>query len=274
MRELVIALPEEGKKRRKANKTRVFRALHLAHFEANALWGGSAETIRPVWIMVGGSEAEIRPFVANLQLGKKFELRERYQSEQFELLRSARYQYLWQRIYDRTPEGFVDAKAIVTAYLPEFFQMDPGMVDTKGVGFCLLPTLEWIRASSATDPGPSVAHVREVYGLQIPLSDQELGSLLPVASLFCVYLDRRTRCPLIADPCFYLQIFCASLASGLAGWTREGWGQHDGLKAKEVGLSDVGLFPGVVCKTTHEALETFLAEQVRVYFEAKRRKAS
>lgn len=276
MRELVITPPE--RKDGKESKGRVFRALHLAHLTADALWeGGMTDTdaIRPVWLMIGGSETEIRPFVTNLMLGKKAEMVGRFRNEtkRFELLKSAGYQYIWQRIPEKGPDGRIDVRAIVTAYLPDLFRMDLGMVDPEGVNFCLLPTNEWIDRSTM-DAGPPVVHVRKAYGkVGIPISDDDLRRLLPTAVLFCSFLDRRTRCPLIADPCFYLQLFCSALAQGIAGWTREDahgqWGKHARFYMNEVGIADVRLGLGVACKAGHDELETFLAEQVKVYFEVK-----
>jgi hypothetical protein len=275
MRELVIAPPaKEGKE----GKGRAFRAVHLAHLEADSLWeGGLTDTdaIRPVWLMVGGTEAEIRPFITNLQLGKKAEFVGRYRSEnkRFELLRSAGYQYTWQRIVEKMPDGRVDAKAIVTAYLPDLFRGDLGMVDPKGVSFCLLPPNEWIAASSI-DTAAAVSHVRKTYGkVGVPISDEELHRLVPIALLFCSFLDRRTRCPMVADTCFYLQLFCSALAQGVAGWTRDdvpnGWGRHARFRLNEVGIADVRLTAGYACHATHTELETLLTEQVKIYNEVR-----
>jgi len=276
MRELVITPPE--RKDGKESKGRAFRAFHLAHLKADALWeGGMTETeaIRPVWLMVGGSETEIRPFVTNLMLGKKADMPGRFRSEgkRFELLKSAGYQYIWQRIPEKGPDGRVDVKAIVMAFLPDLFRMDLGMVDPEGVNFCLLPTNEWV-GQSTIDPNPSVVHVRTAFGkVGIPIPDDDLRQLVPTAILFCAFLDRRTRCPLIADTCFYLQLFCSALAQGIAGWTRgdahNTWGRHANLYLEEVGIEDVRIGLGVACKATHGELETFLAEQVKIYFEVK-----
>ncbi len=276
MRELVIVPPPS--KDGKESKGRAFRAAHLAHLTADSLWeGGMTETeaIRPVWLMVGGTEAEIRPFITNLQLGKKAEFVGKYRgdSKKFELLRSAGYQYTWQRIVEKMPDGRVDAKAIVTAYLPDLFQGDLGMVDPKGVNFCLLPPNEWI-AASTIDTTEAVSHVRRAYGkVGVPISDEELHKLVPIALLFCAYLDRRTRCPMVADTCFYLQLFCSALSQGLAGWTREdvpnGWGRHARFCLTSVGIEDVRLAVGVACRATHDDLETMLAEQVKIYNEVR-----
>jgi hypothetical protein len=82
--------------------------------------------------------------------------------------------------------------------------------------------------------------------------------------------DRRTRCPLIPDPRFYVQVLAHALDQGLASWSngdrwaRE-WGAHDAT-FKEVETDAVGLAPGVVFNASHETLETFLAEQVKAFF--------
>jgi len=268
MHELVIAPPE--RKDGKESKGRIFRAVHLAHVEADSLWEGGmtdTETLRPVWIMIGGTETEVRPFVTNLILGKKARLTK---DKCFELLKSAGYRYSWQRIPEKMSDGRIESKAIVTAYLPDLFQMDLGMVDPKGLSFCLLPTTEWV-ASSTIETTPAVEHVRKTFGkVGVPIPDEDLHLLVPVAVLFCAFLDRRTRCPIIADTRFYLQIFCAALAQGIAGWTRNvqgGWGKHGHFRLTDWSTSDVRIALVLACKSTHEELEAFLAEQVRIYFE-------
>jgi hypothetical protein len=273
MRELIIAPQKEG-------KGRSFSAVHLAHLEADSLWPGgqtSKDSIRPVWLQVGGTEAEMRPFVANLMLGRKAILGKGRKDTVIELMKSSKYRFDWQRVVEKRPDGKPDVTSIVTAYLPDLFRMDLGMVDLAGVRFCLLPTCEWV-ASSTIDPGPAVAHVRATYGkVGVPLTDEALAELVPVAVLFASFLDRRSRCPLISDVRFYLQMFCAALAQGIAAWTRENtlnrWGCHSYYHMNEVGIDDVRLFVGVSCMCSHEALEAFLAEQVRIYFEVTNGKA-
>ncbi len=261
MRYLLIEPQKEG-------RGRSFRAIPIAMVTASRLWGGGGDdSIRPIWIMMAGSEEEIRPFAANLRLGKKAVLKSgngnwrRRGETKVELLKSAGYQFAWQR----TAEG-----SVLTAFLPEFFRLDPGMVDPKGIQFCVLPSKQWV-ASQALDPRPAVDHMMR---LDPGLPRERLTELAPVAALFCAYLDRRTRCPLINDQRFYLQVLCAALADGVASFSTPvghyygevGWGQHKFFGFEEEDTADVGLLPGVACSAEHVAIEKLLAEQAQIYF--------
>src|SRR3990167_7260915 len=129
--EVVIA-PETGK------KGRSFGALHLASATADALWPGGATkkgyVSRPVYAVFLGSDAEMRPFAANLQLGRLAatgEHRRRHRQGGYEFLKSAGYRQAVQR----HEEG-----AVLTVYLPELLNLDPGMVDPEIVRFVLAPS--------------------------------------------------------------------------------------------------------------------------------------
>lgn len=257
MQELVIETSN-------SKKSRAFRAVLLAHVEADALWAGGAtgtDTTRPVWMMLAGTDSELRAFTANLQGGRKAELRSKnsYSSRvegRFELLKSAGYQFVWQR---------ASAGSIVTAYLPDIFRLDPGMVDPTGAGFCLLPARDWIRP-------PAEGVLKHLVDLGVNPEQPELPMVLGLAPLFIAYLDRRTRCPLIPDPRFYAQVLYAALGRGLASksgaqhyYRDNSWGCHNRLGYKETRTVDVGLAEGLAFQADHESLETFLAEQVKVY---------
>jgi hypothetical protein len=264
MREVQILPQTEG-------KGRTFKALLLASVEADLLWTGGqtvSDNLRPVWAMFAGSEQELRAFTANLLSGRKAVFPKnngwrRRKEDQLEILRSAGYQTTWQR----EAEG-----SIVTLYLPDLFQMDPGMVDPDGVRFVLLPTKEWTEAQNL-DVAPVVRHAKKV---GFDLDTAQLVSLAPLAYLFCAYLDRRTRCPLVSDGRFYLQLMLACLQKGLASFSTDAdpyyrrdakeFGQHHALQYHEVGTTEVGLVPGLVFRSDHETLETLLAEQVATFF--------
>jgi hypothetical protein len=257
-------------------KGRSFSAVLLAHVTADALWegGGGGGAKRPAWAMFAGGDAELRPFVANLQGGKKAESCEdknysrRKPEVRFEFLRSAGYRYAWQR----EAEG-----SLATAYLPSLFLADPGMVDPDGVKFVVLPTRSWVDAQTV-DAMALAKHMRAVDGRSVGLAEaveraRDLGAL---AHLFALYLDRRVRCPLVTDARFYYQLFTAFLAAGLAslggdadvpGFAREPrFGVTRTLGFSEKNTAAVGLAPGVACKATHDEVEALLAQQVTLFF--------
>lgn len=261
MRELVIATGE-------GEKGRSFSALLLGYVLFGSTSYGSNDTLRPVWMSIACSPAEVAPFVANLRTGKRAELvaDRRSLKTRFELLRSAGYEFAQQR----HPQG-----TIVTAYLPSLFRIDPGMVDPDGVRFVVLPGREWA-AEQRIDATAAVEHVQRV---RFDLAEAgpgaaELAALAPTAALFAAYLDRRTRCPLVPGLPFYLQVLVAALSEGLASlscarggsYSDKPWGQHSDVWFKEDGTDVAGLLPGVGFDASHEELEAFLAEQVAAYF--------
>lgn len=258
----------------KDGKGRSFRAMCLATVEADSLWpGGLARTdnIRPVWTAFAGTENELRPFMANLILGRKADLLSEYRRREdvIELLKSAGYQQTWQR----EEEG-----CIATAFLPDLFRLDPGMVDPAGAFFVLLPTREWF-AKQKLDVNPIVEHGMRLAKLRgYPVDEGQLITLAPVAYLFCAYLDRRTRCPLLADGRFYLQILLACLSEGLATWsidknksyfsygTQGSFGQHTEFGFREHGTEELGFLPGVAFGSSHDTLEALLAKEVTEFY--------
>jgi hypothetical protein len=263
MREIVIAPQVEG-------KGRAFTAVCVATIEADRLWEGgqtATDNMRPVWAMFATSEAELRPFMANLKTGRKaqFIKGEGYytkKQERLEILRSAGYQIAWQR----EPEG-----SIATIFLPELFQLDPGMVDTKEAKFVLLPAKDWA-PSQKIDPTPIVTHTRK---LQVPLTDDQVAALAPIAFLFCSYLDKRTRRPLYSDGRFFMQLMLACLAKGLASWPvdesyrwrhdRDKFGYNPSHRFQQDTVS-ANVEQGIVFHATHEQIDEILSEQVTLFF--------
>jgi hypothetical protein len=263
MREVIIVPPENS-----ARKGRSFRAVCLATIEADTLWGETiTDDTRPVLAVFAGSDQEMRPFQANLRMGRKANIinagRNSYRkkTDRMEFLRSVDYEYTWQR----EAEG-----SILTVRLSELFMLDPGMVDPWGAKFIVLPSSTWA-AEQTIDPTPAVMHVR---GLGFKgIEHEQLTALVPLAALFAVYLDRRTRCPIVMDERFYLQLFCASLGQGLASFAWDGRYSEDFGVNKSFKFSqdtdDVGCFAkGVAFKANHEQIETLLAEQTTYFFEA------
>jgi hypothetical protein len=265
-REAVIMPAQEG-------KGRAFRSLCLATVEADNLWEAgqtSTDDMRPVWAMFAGTVNELRPFTANVQLGKKviFARGDRYirrGEARMELLRSAGYQFTWQH----ETEG-----SVVTAFLPDLFRLDPGMVDPHVISFVVLPPAEWAREQKGLDLFGAASHAAK---LNFKASEETLVSLVPTSYLFTAFLDRRTRCPIPADGRFYLQLMCACLTQGLASFSTDGtsstyrdrdkFGHNSYLRFKEEGTADVGLLPGVAFKATHEEFEAVLAEQVGLFYQ-------
>lgn len=262
MKELVIQPSKEG-------KGRSFAASLVSYVTADALWHGgqaSTETERPIWMMVAGTDNELRPFVANLQLGRKAEvLGSGYskKTDKFEVLKSAGFHAAWQR----SPLG-----TVVTLFEPDLFCMDPGMVDPTRVSFCLLPAASWLTQVNVDEAARAYL---PTLGYDVP--EDRIETILRTAPLFIAYLDRRTRCPIIPDQRFYVQILCAALDQGLADWGRDPdkyhshyserpFGDRGRLGFNEYDTNIVGLAPGIAFDASQDAVEQMLATEVTVFF--------
>jgi hypothetical protein len=262
MREVRIEPKEEG-------KGRTFFSTCLATVECDNLWEGgqtSTDTVRPVWAMFAGSEQELRPFIANVTLGKKILIggdRNAYRrkEDRMEFLKSTGYQTVWQR----EPEG-----SVVTVFLPDLFQLDPGMVDPSGAAFIILPPTAWA-ASQKIEAEPILDHVMSLEpNLEACIKRDDLAQLVPLSFLFGAYLDRRTRCPLVSDGRFYLQLMLACLDKGLASWSGDGYSRRFGVHARfrftEEGTARIGLDQGLAFQASHESIESVLSQQVELFF--------
>ncbi|MDQ2807383.1 MAG: hypothetical protein M3Z04_10810 [Chloroflexota bacterium] len=242
----VIIEPKEPKNppkpsaRRKAPKvvakTREFRAGLVGYVAAGDWWGGGssgAENIRPVYATFVAGEGAMRPFLANLRLGRRA-IVQPYRDQlvyggsaptgYLELLKSAGYQALEQRVTGG-PQG---ATLFSTLYLPTVCTLDPGLIDPTGIRFVALTPQAWIRAQQATFSADSAAvaavaaHVQAL-GLVgtprpaggAPWTLADLLALVPQAVHTVAYLERRTTRPLVNTVAFSLQLFLAGLERGL-----------------------------------------------------------
>ena len=260
----------------KEGKGRTFFATLLASAEADTLWeGGQTDTDdeRPIFAMFSASDAEMRPFHANLVLGHKVlyggethGFRSASRSDKLVLLKTAGYEYTWQR----ETEG-----AILTARMADLFRFDPGMVDPKGATFVLMPDKRYLASQKIDGVKEIVEHSVK---LGFPVSAADLEALVPMAFLFCATLDRRTRAPLYHDGRFYLQVMLACLSKGLASWPSEphrSWhdrefGVHQSLRFHVYNTDRVGLARGLVFKAEHARIEELLSEEVDRFFLATR----
>lgn len=270
MKRYVIQPKEEG-------KGRSFGATLAAVVTAYGLFpeGNDGKTIRPVWALFAGTDAELGSFAANLKGGRKAQeagYNRKGDDERIEFLKKVRYQTYWQR----ESEG-----SLVTFYHPELFRLDPGLIDPEGVHFVLLVPSDWSQAQQVDAAAP----VRHVRALSPHLDEALLTSMVPAAYLFAAYLDRRTRCPLVADGRFYLQLLTAALEKGIASlpgndirhtsmYSREEWGRHAhhsfdiqiGDRYDRLGLDAIGLQHAISVRAKHAEFEAFLAEQVTLFY--------
>lgn len=263
-----IIAPSDGR------KGRVFSAKCAAFITANPIFpeaGGTA--IRPIWAMFLTTEQELRPFVANLRLGRIAERTDRdaKPENRMEFLKSARYRHE----FHREAEG-----AVASLWYPSLFSVASD-VSENGVSFAMLVPDDWASAQDVDAEG-AVAHVRSVpdllRGELLEASDDWFAALLPTAYLFAAYLDARTRCPLVNDGRFFLQLLLASFVEGFAAmpipWDRYVRSTQGVLGNKTwfmaYGLRDAGVRHAVAARGNHEAVDELIAEQTAAYFRAVR----
>jgi hypothetical protein len=237
----------------KGEKGRAFTAKMVAFVRADALWregGGRGDnTVRPVWAMLAGSQDELRPFMANLRMGRPAASG---RHRKFEFIKSVR----WRVIHQREPEG-----VLATIYHPDLFEPDPGMVDPDRIDFVVMVDQEWASAQVCD-------HERaRAYMAKVGLDDRAL-EYLPLAPLVALYLDRRTRCPIVNDELFYFHVLVNALACGIAHKVQEG-GRYlpygTAFGAGQEGLDNLAA-TAVVWSCDHLRFGEFLAEQVTTFY--------
>lgn len=245
---------------------RSFRATCLAYVRADKFWQeGRGDALRPIWAMFAGSDAEVRAFAANIRAGRRAVFasergRSMSSAPPVELLRSAGYEFSWQREL----EG-----SIFTAHVPRFFRIDPGLVDPEGVSFVLLSEAAWLRRQGVDCAGP-MGHARR---LGYEVDEDGFETIAPAAHLFAAMLDRRTRCPILSDPRFFVQLLLACLRHKLATLSRrseyggEGFGVNHELGLESHGLEEVGLARAVAFRASHSDVEAMLAQETKVFFD-------
>lgn len=250
-------------------KGRRFSASLLAAVHAPKLVGEAGSGKRPVFAAFGGSEDELRPFLANARAGKRLGFADRgyYRrgGDFIEFQRSLAYEQAWQR----EPEG-----SIATLFLPDLFAADPGMVDPERVEFCCMPPARWLAAQSAdlaavARDGLALAAVENLRRRNYPEVDEVVRRLAPIATAFAVYLDRRTRAPIYADSRLYMRLLVAMLGAGLASlpsnspgrvWANWGWFEVEGVE-------DLGYASPVLVMASQQDVEALVVEETVAFLE-------
>lgn len=239
----------------KGDKGRSFSANLLAHAHANTLWenGTSGDCHRPVWMVVGGTEQEMKAFNANLLTGKKAEISSdhgyRQRGEKFEILKSAGYMHHSCKI---------GGGMVTTFYLPDLLRLDPGMVDPAGVKFVVIPALAWV---SAQRFDLAAARLRlQSLGAEGKVTDEALHVALAEGSLLLAYLDRRCRFPIPFSPVFGAWLLQAMETARALFRTSH---QYDRGRYRIDGESHVNALPGYAVQATHEQLGEILSAEVR-----------
>lgn len=245
-------------------KGHAFEATLVSYVLADGLWSGGearSDTRRPVYAMLAGDETTMRFFLANVREGRKFGIPGDGSSKKgvaFEFLRSGGYTV--------SPPQRTSGGVVHEVYLPGLFRRDLGMVDPTDVAFIVLPPRWWLARS-----GLDVAPLRSFVARLWPEFSGNLVELVHTAVLFSAHLDRHTHAPLIADLRFYIQVFLAAVADGLAAWNPSKLAatrlqtptRAEKLFFHESRLEAAKLLPGVAFKATQEEVKAMLALEVR-----------
>jgi len=257
----------------KGRKGRSFRGVVFAYATAPGLWGASAggDALRPVYLSVAASDDEARSVLENLRAGERGRLQGEHlgtTGTPLELMRSANYAFPAQR----TPEG-----TILTAYLPELFDFNPGLLDPEAVRFLLAPARQTFEEVPVA-PEELTAAWRHLSTLGDPAESAISRDLCAMAAMWAAYLDQRCELPIPPDLDFRVQLYVAALREGLASKSlplRDSQprdpDQHGTLGFRLYRAEGFPLMPGVATRATHEALAEFLAEQLQRYERARPR---
>jgi hypothetical protein len=303
MQQTVIIAPKETadqpvarRSRRHQEKGRSFKATLLALLRADQFWDGgenAGDITRPVFCQFGGSEQEMASFIANLRKGRKAKLSDGIPlagygtSGEFELLRSGKYRYLSQ------PRTVGDQQhQIVTAYLPELFQFDPGMIPEPGQGirFILTNPHWWVaeqRHVLEADMAACARILRHAEALHLcsdpawggRRTETEILDLAILGARFAGCLDKYTNKPIPRELDFCLQLYLFGLRRQIAGLPKRAvsgnqddarWNWARTVDALEWNFPAAGLCTPLLVAVDTDAMDQFLAEPVHHYYTVDR----
>jgi hypothetical protein len=207
-------------------KGRTFTVHYVASIEAPKLSPPAGNgALRPVLLAYAGSASAVRAFTANLRAGYPAATRDR----KYELLRSAGYRYQLS-----SPAG---GQALVLAYLPDLFHLQPGVQDDAALRFVSAPPRWWVDRQE------------EVLAPEFGSRARELALAMP----FVARLDARTPLTIANDPEFHRGLYRLALEEP---WIETGRNpevlRFDGLEA-------LGLSAPVLCDVPKTTFATFLA---------------
>jgi hypothetical protein len=245
--EISIEQEEEG-------KGRTFSGTVLSYISSDSHWeSGGSDRLRPSFLVVATTEAQIRPLVANLRMGKKATIsgdNHTHRDGKLEILKTSKMSVFYQRVSNAATATFV---------APEIYDSNPGMVDPSGIKFILFPRRSLVQEIPWNRNRAKAILLSLTKRTEIP---EWFLPLIDLAPLFAVYLDSRTRCPLINDPAFFLVLMYSCIQGGLAGtWAKSRYRVKNGEISSVYGYAhpQMDLSPPLAFKSDHAAFEAVLA---------------
>ncbi len=237
-------------------KGRTFSASALAYLTREDMVPSRGSVLRPLVFIYACSLRESKAFTANARLGREIQITKK---RSLELLRAFDYTFKHQTL----------ANAIVTtAYLKEYLEIDPGMVDPRGIQFCLCPTSIDLDIPGEGDIqqltnhlGLASAYLREEeeWGTEaLYFNQMKLDEALRLSPLVAAFLDRRSHSPILQDKYFKVQL---TIALSRRHLLRERITYEEGLD-----------FPlqGWVCSIGHKEFDELLVKETRIFLKAKK----
>ncbi len=231
----ILPEPQTSKRRSRKPAGRCFSAQLLG----NLLYRNSDRTspAAPAWIAFLASDAELRPFVANVQAGKEFQGGSR---DTFALPKASGYRWLWQKLPTATA---------AVAYRPDLFHLDPTGPLPSLVNFILAPDATWLD-QQARDLLPH---------LPDPSIDPRDAAR---AALLAAFLDRRSPVPILRDLRFHLRLYHAALENGsLRPASGDRYTPLTGCNTDALRLDDPAGF-----SSTAEELQELLVTETQAHF--------
>ena len=229
----------------KGRKGRTFRAHLFNYLTANSLWdcGAVDKARRPVYLAYAATDQEARAFTANLRTGRRAIVRNVHGGTDgtIEVLKTSGHRFVFERRSGTT---------IVPAFLPELFELDPGLLGER-VSFVWAPPTWWVEREVAS---PALA----------PFPEAERRELV-LAGHFAAFLDRRTPLPILSDPVFHRRLYRAARAQP---WFVEPDGSPRNRGRLFVYPDElVGLELAALVDVDHAAFEDFLRRETTTYYE-------
>lgn len=251
MVEQLVIETESGK------KGRSFAVDLLCHVSADPLWEegrASVDHHRPVWLSVGGPDAAVRAFVANLLLGRKATRGTgKSASDRFEVLKSAGFA----ASYVAVPGGGL----VAHVYHRELFDPSPGFVDPDRITFVCMPSRAWCARQVFEEK--TLRHAENC----MPEGTDAHGALCE-GVLLLKFIERRTRCPFPPHPLFGYGLLLASLRAGILFRSKQS--HYDSGALQETGTERVGFAPGFAFYASHETFQEVLQATIIEWFVAGR----
>ena len=136
----------------------------------------------------------------------------------------------------------------------------------RPVRFYMMPAREDIEANTATlDVRAIMTHVFKMTGactkyrgkLPLELTSPMLKHLPALALLWSAYVDRRINAPIIQEPEFIAQAFCAAADAGMV------------TQVSAPGVEALGHVPPWLCLTNDQQLRSLLAREIELYQQVK-----